>query len=318
MAVMSGAHFTNAVAGTLMSRYDIVCIHTIVGYAPAPAAHFSTSASGYIWQSRDTRYRSGANLEGNHRVIAIENEDHGPRFGAWNTADGHQVPWFTPEQVEAIAQICAWAHKTHGIPLVLCPNSKPGSRGIAYHRQGIDGNWAGYAYGGRVAGGEVWTKATGKVCPGDRRIAQLITQIIPRARQLAGLERPEDPTVKNLILANKLGPDGKTPTGEIWVGDGMTRRHVADSNELDGLKFWIGEKGGDKTVHNFGDLRVLGRVPVETVTVEIDYARFVTDVVQQLGDRLEEAGLSLSPSDISDIAQAAAAATVLEFKKEGN
>lgn len=189
MAVMPGAQFTNTATGPLMSRYDIVCIHTIVGYAPAHAAHFSTNAGGHIYQSRDTKYKSAANLNGNHRIIAIENEDHGSAYGSWNVNDGHQVPGFTEAQIEAIARICAWAYQVHNIPLVLCPDSKPGSRGIAFHRQGCDGNFAGYAYGGRVAGGELWSNAFGKVCPGDRRISQLINRIIPRARQIAGLER---------------------------------------------------------------------------------------------------------------------------------
>jgi hypothetical protein len=185
MAVMPGAHFLNAVQGTLMSRYDTVTIHTIVGYAPVNPSHFSTRADGYVWQSRDTRYRSAANLNGNHRAVTIENEDHGPRFGPWS---GSNVPGFTPEQIEANAQICAWANRVHGIPLVLCPDSKPASRGISYHREGCDGNFAGFAYPGRVPGGELWSNAFGKVCPGDRRITQLITQVIPRARQIAGLD----------------------------------------------------------------------------------------------------------------------------------
>lgn len=189
MAVMPGAHYLNAAQGSLMSRFDIVCIHTIVGYAPANAAHFSTPASGYLWQSRDTRYRSAANLNGNPRVIAIENEDHGPAYGAWS---GSNVPRFTAAQIETIAKVLAWAYRTHGIPLVLCPDSRPGSRGIAYHRQGCDGNFAPFAYGGRVSGGELWSSSTGKVCPGDRRITQLITQIIPRARVLAGLQAEGD------------------------------------------------------------------------------------------------------------------------------
>jgi hypothetical protein len=155
-----------------MSRYDIFCIHTIVGFAPAQAAHFSTTADGDIIQSRDTLFRSAANLDGNHRVVASENEDHGSRFGAWDTRNGHAVPAFTPEQVKANSEIALWLHDEHGIPLELCPNSRPESRGLAYHRQGIDGNFGDYKYPGRVSGGEVWTKHFGKVCPGDRRIAQ--------------------------------------------------------------------------------------------------------------------------------------------------
>lgn len=155
---------------TPMSRYDIVCVHTIVGYAPAHAAHFSVKADGTIIQSRDTAYRSAANLNGNHRIIAIENEDHGPRFGGTPRLPGW-VP-LTPEQVASNARILAWAHETHGIPLQLCPDSRPSSRGLAYHRQGIDGNFGGYDFPGRVSGGEVWTSSYGKVCPTDARIAQ--------------------------------------------------------------------------------------------------------------------------------------------------
>lgn len=155
-----------------MARYDIVCVHTIVGFAPAHAAHFSVQGDGTILQSRDTRYQSGANLNGNRRVIAIENEDHGPSFGDWNTGNGHAVPELTLEQVESNAQILAWANRVHGIPLRLCPNSRPTSRGLAYHRQGITGDFSDYAYPGRVSGGELWSSSGGKVCPGDRKITQ--------------------------------------------------------------------------------------------------------------------------------------------------
>ena len=184
-----------------MTRYDVVCVHTIVGNPPAHAAHFSTRADGLIFQSRDTIFRSAANFRGNHRVVAIENDDHGLEYGTWDVDDGHDVPGFTAAQVEAVAQICAWVHLTHDVPLVLCPNSLSTSRGIAYHRQGVDGNWAGYAYGGRVAGGELWSESGGKVCPGDRRIAQLIAEIIPRAREIAGLEQDLDANDKNTLNA---------------------------------------------------------------------------------------------------------------------
>lgn len=70
---------------------------------------------------------------------------------------------------------------------------------------------------------------------------------------LLGYTSEEDHPVKNLILAReKDGP-------AVWVGDGLTRRHVADEKELEGLKYWIGVKGGDPTVQQgFADLRVLG------------------------------------------------------------
>lgn len=176
---------------TPMSRYDIVCVHTIVGYAPAHAAHFSTHAEGTIDQSRDTAYRSAANLEGNHRIIAIENEDHGPAFGGTPRLP-EWVP-LTEAQVEACAQILAWAHRVHGVPLQLCPDSRPGSRGLAYHRQGIDGNYGkgtDYPNAGRVAGGETWSTSPGKVCPADVRIDQLPT-ILARAIAIANPQQED-------------------------------------------------------------------------------------------------------------------------------
>lgn len=174
-----------------MDRYDVFCIHTIVGYAPAHAAHFSVFADGDIYQSRDTAYTSAANLDGNHRVIASENEDHGTRFGG--TPRLPQWVPLTDEQVSANAEIYAWLHAEHGIPLQMNPDSRPTSRGLGYHRQGIDGNFGGYAFPGRVPGGELWTEHLGKVCPTDARIAQL-PDILAAARDLTDGDdmKPED------------------------------------------------------------------------------------------------------------------------------
>lgn len=173
---------------TPMSRYDIVCVHTIVGFAPAHAAHLSVKGDGTILQSRDTRYRSAGNLSGNHRIIVIENEDHGAAFRKWT---GSNVPPLTDAQVESNARILAWANKEHGIPLKMCPNSRPTSKGLAYHRQGIDGNFGSFKFPGRVSGGEVWTSSFGKVCPGDNRIAQL-PEILTRAKGSKPAPPPTD------------------------------------------------------------------------------------------------------------------------------
>lgn len=182
MALMPGALWHGERSPKiLMDRYDIVCVHTIVGFAPAHAAHFSVFGDGTIVQSRDTRYRSAANLNGNHRVIAIENEDHGsPAFPAWTGSD---VPPLTDAQVEADARILAWAHTEHGVPLQLCPDSRPSSKGLAYHRQGIDGNFGSFRFPGRVPSGENWSSSFGKVCPGDDRIEQR-TDILRIAQSL--------------------------------------------------------------------------------------------------------------------------------------
>lgn len=221
MARMPGASWRPLPTyGTPMARFDIVCVHTMVGslagtdayfrgHSPGGTnSHFGTGSDGTIWQWVDTAHRSAANLNGNHHIISIENADYGVGFPKWNTNDGGAVPAFTDAQVEANAKILAWAHKTYGIPLELIPDSKPGRRGIGYHRQGVPGYM--------VSGGERWSNAVGKVCPGNRRIAQ-IPQIIARAKQIAGGAAPvevdvplsaaekneiADLTVKKLLAAD--------------------------------------------------------------------------------------------------------------------
>jgi hypothetical protein len=104
-----------------------------------------------------------------------------------------------------------------------------------------------------------------------------------RAELAALLGSQEDDRMKNLIVAREEGGNA------VWVGDGITRRHIEDSKELDGILFWIQQRGGDNTVHDFADLRVLG-VDTEAepppAQVELDYDRFVKDVVDRLAERL--------------------------------
>jgi hypothetical protein len=187
MAIMPGAIW-KPLPGTSTTRiasYDILCWHTMVGsltgtdsYFRAQAAgtnsHFGVGHDGTIYQWVDTTYRSGANLNGNYHIISVETADTGTGFTAWT---GSNVPAWTPAQLEANARIAAWVQKTHGIPLTLIPDAKPGRKGNAYHRLGVPGYM--------VAGAEQWSSAQGKVCPGDRRIAQ-IPALLSRAQQLLG------------------------------------------------------------------------------------------------------------------------------------
>lgn len=129
----------------------------------------------------------------------------------------------------------------------------------------------------RLDGGHRDLKDT--ACPGHH----LYTRIGDVNQLAAGppITDQEDDPVKSLILAQEAaGP-------RVWVGDGITRRHVVDPKELAGLKYWIEQKGGDPTVYEgFEDLRVLG-IDVtgligQPAPVEIDYDQLVTDVVERL------------------------------------
>jgi hypothetical protein len=201
MARMPGAVWrplaANWASQPRMKAYDIFCLHTMVGsldgtdgYFRASAAngpgyagtesHFGVGPDGTIYQWQDTDFQAEANGGGNWHIISSENADMGAPFPRWGGSD---VPAFTPQQVEANARIAAWCRQTHGIPLEQIPDAKPGRRGVGFHRLGVPGYM--------VAGAEQWSSSRGKVCPGDRRIAQ-IPQIITRARQIAGGTQEDD------------------------------------------------------------------------------------------------------------------------------
>jgi N-acetylmuramoyl-L-alanine amidase len=186
-----------------MSRHDIVVLHTMVGTLwgtdsyfmrdgyGGVESHFGVGHDGEVLQWQDTDFVAEANLNGNRRCISIETADTGPGFPSWT---GTNVPAWTDAQIEAIAQIIAWCCRTHDIPCELIPDTKPNRRGIGYHRQGIRGSYP----DGLVSGGEVWSTAVGKVCPGDRRVAQ-VPRVISRARQLLGVPHPSTTRRANVL-----------------------------------------------------------------------------------------------------------------------
>lgn len=160
---------------TSMARYRGVCFHVAVSEGASlfsyfnqpgnPTSHFYIRRDGTVEQYVDTQFRAPANLDGNPSLISVETQ------GGVRNVDTER---WTEDQVDALARIAAWANRTHGIPLTQMANSLPGTRGIGYHRLGID-PW-------RVSGGERWSGSYGKVCPGGGKIAQ-IPRIITMARQ---------------------------------------------------------------------------------------------------------------------------------------
>lgn len=141
----------------------------------AACSHFYVREDGTVEQYIDTDRYSAADLDGNDATISIETWDGYGRV-PW---PGGQPPAWTPAQVSALVALCRWICATHGIPVRLADNSKPGpsSRGISWHRLGIDGAFPALPdmRAGRLqrGGGMHYSSATGKVCPGDARIAQI-------------------------------------------------------------------------------------------------------------------------------------------------
>ncbi|WP_325713760.1 peptidoglycan recognition protein family protein [Pseudonocardia sp.] len=250
----------------LMAAYRRYGLHTAVSSASSlynyfavsgrATSHFYIPADGSVEQYIDTKFRSTAHLNGNHDTITVETQDIGGPFPKWNT-NGSDVPAWTKQQVEALAKLGAWLHRTHGIRLQLCPNSKPGSLGFAYHRQGID-PW-------RVSGGEFWSKARGKVCPGDRRVAQ-IPQIVNRSRQLVtgvaggdtdvALTKADIPIIQEAVHGMKLGRSDNT--GGLALQRVMTLPQRADvAGAILGAKYkeYVDEKGdGTRDMRTVADI----------------------------------------------------------------
>src|SRR5699024_181870 len=140
-------------------------------------SHMYVRKDGTVDQYVDTAYQANADVQGNDATISIETQG-----GLHNT----QSEKWTPAQVESLAQIYAWAVKTHGIPLKIAKDSIPtgtSSHGLSWHRLGIDGNFGGGILRGRVAGGMHYSKSRGKVCPGDAKIRQ-VQDVYDRARQI--------------------------------------------------------------------------------------------------------------------------------------
>ena len=184
-----------------------------------PVAHFYVDGGGDAEQYVDTSYRSSAVLEGNHDSITVESWDNYPH--GWR--NGGDVPDWTDAQIQWIAELAVWVNKTHSIPLVQLPSSRPGTTGIGWHRQGIDGNFAGGILAGRVSGGERWSPSAGKSCPGDRKIHSIVSTIIPRAIALSTGDEPMTPDDLDKIGAlidDKLAPIEKAlATFRTNIGD---------------------------------------------------------------------------------------------------
>jgi hypothetical protein len=206
-----------------MTAHDIICIHTMVGNLTGTDAMFHQNGysgteshcgiggiwdgdagkglDGDVWQWQDGDYTADANLDGNPRVFSIETADNAPQLA-------RDIVRWTDRQAESIVAVMTWGCLRWNIPPLLVPDSKPGRRGLAFHRQGID-PW-------RVDGGEHWSTAYGKECPGPVRIRQFVTEIVPAVRQrVEGTDMLTDPDkawLKALVQAE---------VAKVWTTDSL-------------------------------------------------------------------------------------------------
>lgn len=142
---------------------------SLYGYfsSSGKSSHFYVLRNGTVEQYVDTDFYSGADLEGNDATISIETQ--GGRYNA----DSEE---WTPQQLRAIADLFVWITTVHpSIPRKLATDSKIGdsSKGLSWHRLGIDSYPTPFQPGWRVPGSMKYSKDRGKLCPGKAKIRQI-------------------------------------------------------------------------------------------------------------------------------------------------
>ena len=207
-----------------------VCLHVAVSEAASLFPYFSTAnvdshfyvtRSGTIEQYVDTDLVAYAQLDGNATLISVETQG--------GVTNPETEPW-TAQQTDALARICRWAHDIEGVPLQLMRDSRPISRGVGYHRLGVD-PW-------RIPDGELWSTAYGKLCPGSAKVAQ-IPQILTRATQTVGghddMPLTDADIEKIAQRTRQVVADGTLPYGLDTLRrrlDSLERRIIAaDAND---------------------------------------------------------------------------------------
>jgi hypothetical protein len=143
------------------------------------SAHFWIRRDGWTVQHVDTSVQSWHAMNQNPWTIGVETEGC--------AAPPHNEP-LTAAQIEAFAQLMAWANRTHGVPLVLA--GRVGDPGLGFHNMpGFSGSTA---------------------CPCDvRRNAR--QQILNRAAVILQPPPPPPPPPRPL-------PNGLEPTMNLVFG----------------------------------------------------------------------------------------------------
>jgi len=171
----------------------IICVHTMAGSIEGAdrrfrdgsgvEAHFGNPMDDRpIWQWRDTLYQADAQAAGNGYCLSVEHEDGGDPSRP-----------LTPAQIRKDLDLFAWLGQEHTIPMRLVQATS--EWGIGWHRQFPEWNPHNHS------------------CPGDVRLAQLRTELLPA---LQG----DDVSVADVIAALK-DPDGiRALRKALWGGAG--------------------------------------------------------------------------------------------------
>lgn len=166
------------------------------------SSHFYVRRDGTVEQYVSLKDRSWAQQHGNDRLISIETQGMG--MGEWTAA-----------QVASLARLCKELSAKYGFPLKAMKSSKASEKGIGYHAQGVAVTAEQLKKGVSQTGGELWSSARGKVCPGPDRIKQ-IPEIIKQAT--GAVDAPEKKKVTVSKWTGKMASPVKGTVSCEWRG----------------------------------------------------------------------------------------------------
>ena len=180
--------------GPVRQKTDLVIWHVDAGNANSLYGWWNQAGSGqngsHFFVKTDGTVEQYAPIDritwtsGNGSIRSVGIETQGYAAGEW-----------TPAQRAALIKLTRWLCKTLGVPMVMAPNSKLTSRGIAWHRQGVPATQAQKAAKVSQTGGELWSSSVGKVCPGpdrEKQIPHMVGEIANQSIIDPGKPGPEE------------------------------------------------------------------------------------------------------------------------------
>ena len=180
---------------TRRARTDAIILHIAVSNAPSlkgwfdnpragASSHFYVRKDGTVEQYLPLEFRSWAGVKSDARAISIETQGG---MGADLNAG------WPPAQIQGILNIINYVRSVYpNIPVRTMQSSKATEAGgIGYHLLGVPSTQTQKLRGISQTGGELWSGAVGKVCPGHARIAQ-----IPGIVKQIGGSAPSTPEVQ--------------------------------------------------------------------------------------------------------------------------
>lgn len=163
-------------------RTDGVILHVAAGEAHSQfgwfsnpkaraSSHYYVRKDGSVEQYIDTDKISWCSKNGDQRCVSIETQ--GLAHDAW-----------TDEQMHTLAHLCAELAGKYGFPLRKMQSSSRSERGVGYHSLGVPADYSQLNAQVSQTGGELWSGAVGKECPGPQRVQQ-VDDVIDRALQIS-------------------------------------------------------------------------------------------------------------------------------------